>query len=535
MTTQLPHRDVIAASWRRAQSSGLAPDDRPAPTLSDITSADPLLDAARPVLARAAEVLNGTKTALLLVDDRSRMVARVSADASLERGLAEAGAVDGAAFTESAMGTTALGTTAEVRGDVIINGDEHYLEQFRSLSCFGRPIIHPATRRVAGVICMTEVAPRINPLSVPLIRGLVDDIAERLLSRSHSDHRAVIAAFEKASRRRDLAVAAVGDDLQLTNALAASLLSPGDFGTLRMMADDASDRDRIVTLVSGISADVAIDRVPGVRHSAVFRLRPRIEHDTAAYAPPRTADAASVAVCGEPGTGRTTRAESLVPDDHVRLDVAAALLDGTAPDVGDAIRRARSLGTGLVVDGADLLDDRSLRLLQAAIAAHEPGRPPIVVVSEPTAGGASSLAALIACCRQRVTLPPLRQRSGELAAIGQQLIARRDPLLELSSDAADALVCQEWPGNLTELSIVLDEAAATVLARGARLVTATDLPADYRGSTRASRLMGREQAERQAIVDALETAAGNKSHAAKALGVSRTTLYARIRALGITG
>ena len=534
MTTQLPHRDVIAASWRRVRSTGLSHDARPDPTLSDIASADPLLDAARPVLARAAEVLGGTKTALLLVDDQSRMVARVSADATLERHLADSGAVDGASFDEEAMGTTALGTTAEVRGDLVINSGEHYLEQFRSLSCFGRPIIHPATRRVAGVICMTEIAPRINPLSVPLIRGLVDDIAGRLLDRSHADHRAVIAAFAAASRRRDLAVAAVGDDLQLTNALAAELLGPGDFGTLRMMVHEMSDRDRTVTLVSGVVADVAIERLPGVRHAAVFRLRPRVEPSEAVTRPAATpVDAASIAICGEPGTGRTTRARSLVPSDAVLLDVAAGLLDGSAPDIADAIRRARALGTGLVVDGVDLLDDRSLRLLQSAVSAHEPGRPPIVVVSEPAAGGSSSLAALIACCRNRVTLPPLRQRTGELAALGQQLVERIHPHLELGSDAADALVCQEWPGNLTELSIVLDEAARTVVARGSRLVTAADLPADYRGSTRASRLMGMEQAERQAIIDALDAAAGNKSHAAKALGVSRTTLYARIRALGI--
>jgi transcriptional regulator of acetoin/glycerol metabolism len=47
--------------------------------------------------------------------------------------------------------------------------------------------------------------------------------------------------------------------------------------------------------------------------------------------------------------------------------------------------------------------------------------------------------------------------------------------------------------------------------------------------------MGLEQAERQAIVAALAAAEGNKSTAATALGISRTTLYARIRALGIIG
>ena len=44
-----------------------------------------------------------------------------------------------------------------------------------------------------------------------------------------------------------------------------------------------------------------------------------------------------------------------------------------------------------------------------------------------------------------------------------------------------------------------------------------------------------EQAERDVIVTALRTAGGNKVRAARALGLSRTTLYARIRHLRITG
>ncbi len=525
---------MIAAAWQRAGRAGLRPDARPEPLLHDVETADPLLDAARPVLERAATILTGTDTALLLVDSQCRMVSRVTAGTTLEGRLEQAGVIRGAAFDESQMGTTALGTTAEVRGDLIINGTEHYLEQFKKLSCFGRPIIHPATRRLAGIICMTEVAPQVNPLSVPLIRGLVDDIAERLRDRSHSDHRAVIAHFHRASTRRDIAIAAVGDDLQLTNALAAELLAPGDFGTLRTMVTDTSDAERTVTLVSGLDADVWVDRVDGVRHAAVFHIRPRVavpEVDAvAAAAPPRTAQ--TVAVCGEPGTGRSTHARSLLPD-AVVVDVASALLDGSGPDLAGAVRRARSAGRGLIVDGADLLDDRSMRLAQAALAADDPSSPPIVLVSEPPTAAAPVLAATVACCRRRVTLPPLRQRTGELAALSHRLLAAIDPALRLAPDAADALASQEWPGNLTELGIVLDAAATVALARGSRQVAAADLPDGYRSSSRASRLMGMEQAERQAIIEALDASGGNKSHAAKSLGVSRTTLYARIRALGI--
>lgn len=49
-----------------------------------------------------------------------------------------------------------------------------------------------------------------------------------------------------------------------------------------------------------------------------------------------------------------------------------------------------------------------------------------------------------------------------------------------------------------------------------------------------ARLGGRERAERDAIVEALNESGGNKVHAAARLGISRTTLYSRIRALDIT-
>ncbi|WFR73862.1 helix-turn-helix domain-containing protein [Prescottella defluvii] len=61
-----------------------------------------------------------------------------------------------------------------------------------------------------------------------------------------------------------------------------------------------------------------------------------------------------------------------------------------------------------------------------------------------------------------------------------------------------------------------------------------DLPEDYRAPGRVARLGGRERAERDAIIEALQESHGNKVHAAARLGISRTTLYSRIRALDIT-
>lgn len=545
MPEAMPRRTVIAASWRRSEMSGLAPDARPTPIISDISSADPLLDAARPILRKAGDELADTGTALLLVDHDCQLVSRVVSGVAVERALDGLGATTGAMFAEEIMGTTALGTPTETRDGIAINGTEHYLEQFKNLSCFGQPIVHPATRRLVGTVCMTEIGPRSNPLSAPFVNGLVADIQDRLLDRSRAEQRALIDAFGRAAPRRDIAVAAIGDDLQLTNSLAAQLLSPADFGTLRMLAADTpagSDR-LLLTLSTGSAAEVAIDRVPGVRDAALFRLRPvesavpqSLSTSSRSHSAATTVD--STAITGESGTGRSDSAlaeaaATSAAAQHLYVDVAGSLITGRRIDLPSVIASARELGQILVVDDADMLDDRSIQLLHKLITQSGELGPSIVVVTGPPAAARPAVTALVSVCRTRVDLAPLRQRSGEIVSLAQQMLAVIDERLDLSTEAADALVSAEWPGNLSELRVVVDRAATSTLNRAARQVDVDDLPAQYRTVTRASRLTGREQAERQAIIDALDAAGHNKVHAAKALGVSRTTLYARIRALGI--
>lgn len=519
--------------------SGIRPDNDALPAPVDISSADPLLDAARPVLDEAAGRIAGSEMSLLLVDHECRMISRVTAGSTIERVLDDAGAAHGVPFAESSVGTTALGTPAEIRRGVMINGSEHYLEKFKRLSCFGQPIIHPATRRLVGSLCMTEVNEKANPLAVPFVTGIVADIADRLLDRSRAHQRRVLDAFQRAAPRRDIAVAALGDDLQLTNTLAAELLSAADIGALRaVLADPALHETSLsLTLSAGTAVDILVEPVPGTRGAALFFLRPHLAGDAptrVTHTRPHTSGA--VAVTGEPGTGRSTEAVAVATElgggssAPVVVDIAESLIEGAAPDVTVLLARARERRTALVIDGAELLDDRSLSLLRHAV-----GRAltPIVVVTGPASQIGAGAAALLGQCPRRIELPPLRQRTAELGSLASGMVTDLAPGTTLSSAATDALLCQEWPGNLTELVTVLGEAVAACHARSARTVELNDLPRGYRTISRASHLAGLEQAERQAIIAALERCEHNKVRAAKELGISRTTLYARMRSLGI--
>jgi transcriptional regulator of acetoin/glycerol metabolism len=237
-----------------------------------------------------------------------------------------------------------------------------------------------------------------------------------------------------------------------------------------------------------------------------------------------------VVISGEPGIGRTTAVRDLVGDKSlVCMDAAAIALDGADAWVDRLLTLAAGPAAVLAIEEVQLLPESMLPLVVKMLAAD--AGPRIVMTSSPLGDLPPGVAGLVGRCPGQVVLPPLRQRTREFADIAQGILDSVDPGLRLTASALDALIARDWPGNIAELSVVLQAAAGR---RSSANIAVADLPDQYRTPTRVSRLAGRERAERQAIVDALQECGGNMVHAAAALGISRSTLYVRIRALDIT-
>ncbi|NED69157.1 Fis family transcriptional regulator, partial [Streptomyces sp. SID10244] len=98
----------------------------------------------------------------------------------------------------------------------------------------------------------------------------------------------------------------------------------------------------------------------------------------------------------------------------------------------------------------------------------------------------SGVAALLSRCVTRIDLAPLRHRTSELAALASAMLTEIDKGLSLSGQATDALLCQDWPGNFSELNAVLRQSASACVGRAARVVEPGDLPAAYRTTSRAA-------------------------------------------------
>jgi transcriptional regulator of acetoin/glycerol metabolism len=172
--------------------------------------------------------------------------------------------------------------------------------------------------------------------------------------------------------------------------------------------------------------------------------------------------------------------------------------------------------------------DRTPEPLTAAVAALLEGPRAARVVA--TADGASECR-LLDHFPARVELPPLRHRPEDIADVAPALLAQGEgPAPRLQARALQALMALEWRGNVRELAAVLGSARLRAMGGD---ITLAHLPAEHRRAVTGRSLPTLKRTEREAILEALTDARGNKLAAAERLGIARSTLYRKMRALGI--
>jgi DNA-binding NtrC family response regulator/Tfp pilus assembly protein PilF len=134
-----------------------------------------------------------------------------------------------------------------------------------------------------------------------------------------------------------------------------------------------------------------------------------------------------------------------------------------------------------------------------------------------------------------ITLPALRDRQEDIVPLARHFLSFYAGLEgpKLSRDAEAVLGSYSWPGNVRELENVMRRLAA-LLAGTAIVDSESLLPFLGGASTPMGQTLDSSIDERGRILAALDEVGGNKSRLAKMLGVSRKTLYARIKKLNIS-
>jgi two-component system, NtrC family, response regulator AtoC len=144
----------------------------------------------------------------------------------------------------------------------------------------------------------------------------------------------------------------------------------------------------------------------------------------------------------------------------------------------------------------------------------------------------------------QIRVPPLRERKEDVPLLANAFlkeISQRDnkTFRPLSPEAMDALLRYEWPGNIRELKGAVD--SGVTLATGPQ-ITLPDLPltiseARFSGPAGLDEPGGQmniHNNEMRLILRALEETHGNRTEAAKKLGISRRTLHRRLKELNLT-
>ncbi|MFF0224179.1 sigma-54-dependent Fis family transcriptional regulator [Streptomyces sp. NPDC004629] len=588
--------DVLAASWVRSQQAGVD-ITRPLTDFSDdIDTSSRLMRCAEPVLDQLGDDTADLPLVIAVTDNQARVVQRRDASQAVGRLLDRVAFAPGFNYAEGQMGTNGVGTVLESGQAVSVVGPEHFTEQLHAFACTGAPIIDPLTGRVEGILDISTLAEAWSPLVHTLVKSAAKDIGRNLLLDRNQAQQALFETYVRADARSTRqAVFAFADSVFMANAAAQALFDPVEQLAVRQHATFLmARRDRVsetmhlesgrivqirgTRIVSGsetagivVVAEVVTERV-GRAESAVAdtgfddRVLPRVALAGAgtrdlvgdlrrphvpiasgsspawirACAELRDALAANepTIVLGETGTGKFTLVAELFHADHpggrsVSVD-AAQLRSGAESDI-DALLGSTREQTLCIVRNLDQASTEGVERIDELFTVLGSTTAPVTfaaTVSDSSLDSDLPFHALLGHFEVAVTVPPLRCRTEDLTFIVNRVLEEMVPgrRVRLSPAAMRTVARYTWPRNVAQLREALIHA---LRARPVGEIQDQDLPSYCQ--TRSHKNLTRiEAAERDAIIVALRDKGGNRVAAAAHLGMSRSSLYRKLRSYGIT-
>ncbi|WP_409435561.1 sigma-54-dependent Fis family transcriptional regulator [Mycobacterium sp. SMC-14] len=572
--------DLVVASWERSRDAGVDVV-RPISTFTDEVDTDSLLArCARPVLKQLGDDTSPADLPLAigLTDRRVRVVERIDTSATATRLFDRVQYAPGFDFSEAAVGTNGAGTVFESGQPVSIVGPEHYSESLENFAACGAPILDPVTGRVEGVVAIATLTQAWNPVMHVLVKNAAKEISRNLLLDRSQTQQAVFDAYLRVTARSArAAVFAFGAALLIASPAAQQMFDAGEQQVLRDHAtfllarrERASDTvvlpssQRIVRIrgtrvfagtevagllviaepaTSGRATSIGASAEPGVLPLGLTTLFGSHESLAGGRSPAwvRAIDelrqaldnTAPVLLVGESGVGKFTLATQLFQSVYpgarsITVDAEQLAADGTVgpPTDGPTLHIARD------IDRADAVGIEALNAYFAAIESLDQLGWVVATVSQDPSDSTPEFGELLGHFHTAITVPPLRYRTDDLPGIAAALLRGIAPerKVRLSAAARRLVGRYSWPGNITQLREALVHA---LRQRQIGEIADTDLPG-YCQSVARRALTQLEVIERDAIVAALRQADGNRAAAAAHLGMSRSSLYRKLKTYGIT-
>ena len=564
-------REPILASWRRSRESNVAADRIEMPYVRDPNLDTPLIRSAEPVLRQLNEQLAGQPISIVLTDQAGLVLSRLTGDPTLARHLDTVQLAPGFSYAEEFVGTNGIGTALEGGQPMHVFGHEHYAEDLEDLACAGVPIQHPISGKTVGAVDLTCWRSDAGPLLMTLAKTTAGQIRQALLADAAAQEIELLHEYLRACRRAPGIVIALNNEVVMMNDYARTVLAPADQAALLQQATQAlagRRRSVLVDLPTGtrlrmytrslgaplpaggvIHAKLAQVSTPKRRDggTAAKMLLPGLIGSGALWR--RACDEVEnayragewVALAGEPGVGKLAILRAV----HQRRNPGERFTVLDATDATDrrwlaSARRALVDENGderagsVVIRHPDQLDGVHLRSLIAAL--QEPtnvdGKRAVWVAVTVGPGAQSmDLARLLRLFPTTVDVPPLRHHIEDVEQLAPFFVARLgyQGQLTCSPEVLQMLTRSNWPGNIEQ---VFQTMRQVVRRRRTGIIQPQDLPPET-GSLSRRLLSPLESIERDAITQSLLDAHGNKAQAAKALGMSRATIYRKIHEFGI--
>lgn len=564
-----PVRRTILASWERCRVDGVRPEGLRVPFVHAPDLETALHRSAAGVLTALAEQLAGEPISIVLTDHTGLVLDRRGTGDAITRRLDAVHLAPGFSYAEEFAGTNGIGTALSSGRAVLVGGREHYADELGELICAGSPIRHPTRGTVVGLVDLTAWRQVSGALLASLAAATAKQVEHELLRRTGQREIALFAAYLRACQQSQGLVLALNDDVVITSdplrrlldgperealtGYALDSLSSGGHATMQTveLPSGRSAHLRRIPTEDGTGSTAGVFQVrlghgatlagPGGRRAGGSQTPPRLPgvvgsgavwahcvqqvqscHDTGGW----------VALEGEPGTGRRALLRAVhkqrCPTGRVRImqppepeDTEEWLLavteELTAPETLLVLADADRLGADLAATVGDLL-----------VAALAEGEDCARVALTLAPGAQSPLRAVVA---RAVEVPALRHHVDDLGELVTHLLGQLPDgdRLTCSPQALDQLSRVGWPGNVAQLRRVLVHVHHH---RRSGLIVLADLPPECHSTSRRI-LSPLEAMERDAIVTALGRGGTSPTSAARMLGVSRATIYRRIRSYSI--
>ncbi|GKQ53306.1 sigma-54-dependent Fis family transcriptional regulator [Bradyrhizobium sp. Ce-3] len=550
-----------------------------------------LIQVAIPELEDLARVLHDAGYCVNLADPNATMLVSRLPGGDYARMFLEWKIYTGSNFAETFEGTNGLGTALAEQRPIIVHGDEHFREQWHMFTCAVSPLFDHAGR-LAGAVnissCRSDLGRSAHELALAVTTEATRRIEQSFFRRRYR------ASWIATLPGDGHGMLAYDDDRRVVGACRTAR---GVFGLTDAMIDDGIDLSHLIQLDdrTARAADEPVtlrraDGTPWGRGRVAPPVRARSTRPLPA--PPREAPAGQfsglhrlagrdpvlikgvkrlmtvgnldlpILLRGETGAGKDVFARAIhaasnrAGRNYVALNCAAmpeSLIDaelfGYEAGAFTGARREGSKGLIVQASGGTLfldeigdmplaLQTRLLRVLENRevwpLGALKPVPVDIRLISAThrdlarmaeDGGFRSDLYYRLR--GMEIRLPALRERADRRDVIAQ-IADEEAPHCRISTEAWAQLMAYPFPGNMRQLRHVLRLAGATAEDG---VITEADLDLPPPGGRPAA--ADHAASERDAIIATLRANGGRVNDAAKALKLSRATLYRKIKALEI--